>query len=550
MPGRSRSSGPTGRSRSSLSRQKVPTLDRSELAPASGLERGAYTLWESSTGARPDPDRHRRRGRARRSRRAASWLPTGTAVRVVSMPCWELFAEQPSEYRDEVLPPDVQRAAVGRAGGRARLEADGSVTAATRSRSSISERRRPGATVLAEFGYNLDNVVARATALLERVAVMRVRPTRSRQFLALVSPGFCMEGELPAVQVEAIEVRHDGHAIARVRGRRSHRCRSGSRSTRARSPGSRFYERPESMKVAVAFDHRGVHLRAAVLESLAGHEVVDFGTDTDAVRIDYPDKAREVGEAIQRGEAERAVLVCGSGVGAAVAACKMTGIRAAICHDTYSAHQGVEHDDMNVLCLGSEVVGPSLARELVEAFLGATFNGGERYVERLAEGRRDGKGDEGWLRVTSPRARRARAVGVVRHALARPRPLGRAEADDGRGRRRRRHVESDDLPEGALDGRRLRRGPASSSSTRPTTRRRSSSRSRCRTFATRATCSSRRTTRRAASTATSRWRSSPASRTTPRRRSSRSSGSRSEVDRPNLYVKIPATEPGLPAIED
>lgn len=137
------------------------------------------------------------------------------------------------------------------------------------------------------------------------------------------------------------------------------------------------------MKVAVAFDHRGVHLREAVLEVLAGYDVVDFGTDTDAVRIDYPDKAREVGEAIQRGVAERAVLVCGSGVGASVAACKLTGIRAAICHDTYSAHQGVEHDDMNVLCLGSEVVGPSLARELVTAFLEARFNGGERYVTRL-----------------------------------------------------------------------------------------------------------------------------------------------------------------------
>ena len=139
------------------------------------------------------------------------------------------------------------------------------------------------------------------------------------------------------------------------------------------------------MKVAVAFDHRGVHLREAVLEALAAHDVIDLGTDSDAVRIDYPDKAREVGEAIQRGEAERAVLVCGSGVGAAVAACKMTGIRAAICHDSYSAHQGVEHDDMNVLCLGSEVIGPSLARELVDGFLNAAFDGGERYVARLVK---------------------------------------------------------------------------------------------------------------------------------------------------------------------
>ncbi|HEY8647711.1 MAG TPA: RpiB/LacA/LacB family sugar-phosphate isomerase [Gaiellaceae bacterium] len=137
------------------------------------------------------------------------------------------------------------------------------------------------------------------------------------------------------------------------------------------------------MKVAVAFDHRGVHLREAVLEAVAGHELLDLGTDTDAVRIDYPDKAREVGEAIQRGQAARGILVCGSGVGASVAACKLIGIRAAICHDIYSAHQGVEHDDMNVLCLGSEVVGPSLTRELVVAFLNATFDGGERYVARL-----------------------------------------------------------------------------------------------------------------------------------------------------------------------
>ena len=137
------------------------------------------------------------------------------------------------------------------------------------------------------------------------------------------------------------------------------------------------------MNIAVAFDHRGVHLREAVLAALEGHEVVDLGTDTDAVRIDYPDKAREVGAAILDGRAERGVLVCGSGVGASVAACKIAGIRAAICHDVYSAHQGVEHDDMNVLCLGSEVVGPSLAADLVRTFLGAKFIDEGRYLERL-----------------------------------------------------------------------------------------------------------------------------------------------------------------------
>jgi ribose 5-phosphate isomerase B len=139
------------------------------------------------------------------------------------------------------------------------------------------------------------------------------------------------------------------------------------------------------MRVAVAFDHRGVKLRERLLEELAalGHETVDLGTDKPEPRIDYPDKAREVAEAIRMGAAERALFVCGSGVGAAVAANKAAGIRAAICHDTYSAHQGVEHDDMNVLCIGSEVVGPELGAELARTFLAARFDGGERYVRRL-----------------------------------------------------------------------------------------------------------------------------------------------------------------------
>ena len=139
------------------------------------------------------------------------------------------------------------------------------------------------------------------------------------------------------------------------------------------------------MKVAVAFDHRGVKLRERILADLAalGHETVDLGTDKPEPRIDYPDKAREIGEAIRSGDAERAVFVCGSGVGASVAASKLPGIRAAVCHDTYSAHQGVEHDDMNVLCLGSEVIGAELTSELVRAFLAARFDGAERYVRRL-----------------------------------------------------------------------------------------------------------------------------------------------------------------------
>jgi ribose 5-phosphate isomerase B len=137
------------------------------------------------------------------------------------------------------------------------------------------------------------------------------------------------------------------------------------------------------MRVAVAFDHRGVALREAILEALEDHDVVDLGTDDPTVRVDYPDKAKQIADAILDGQVERGVLVCGSGAGASIAACKIDGIRAAICHDLYSAHQAVEHDDMNVLCLGSEIIGPSVARELVEVFLAAEFDGGERYVARL-----------------------------------------------------------------------------------------------------------------------------------------------------------------------
>src|SRR5215208_345213 len=139
------------------------------------------------------------------------------------------------------------------------------------------------------------------------------------------------------------------------------------------------------MRVAVAFDHRGVKLRERTLEEVQrlGHEAVDLGTDKSEPLVDYPDKAREIGDAIRSGEAERGILVCGSGVGAAIAACKLPGVRAAICHDTYSARQGVQHDDMNVLCIGSGVVGADLAGELVRAFLAASFDGGERYRRRL-----------------------------------------------------------------------------------------------------------------------------------------------------------------------
>lgn len=138
------------------------------------------------------------------------------------------------------------------------------------------------------------------------------------------------------------------------------------------------------MKVAVACDHAGFPLKDTILETIreAGHEAIDLGTDSTA-SVDYPDFAEKAGRAVQRGEADRAIVICGSGVGAAVAANKMLGVRAGLCHDTYSAHQCVEHDDVNVLALGGRIIGPELAIEVVRAFLAARFTGEERHVRRL-----------------------------------------------------------------------------------------------------------------------------------------------------------------------
>jgi len=140
------------------------------------------------------------------------------------------------------------------------------------------------------------------------------------------------------------------------------------------------------MRIVVGADHAGYILKQEVGEALrqAGHDVLDVGTNSTAP-VDYPDSAEAVANAVREGRLERGVLICGSGVGASVAANKLPGIRAAVCHDTYSAHQGVEHDDMNVLVLGGRIVGPALALELVRAFVAARFSGEERHVRRLGK---------------------------------------------------------------------------------------------------------------------------------------------------------------------
>lgn len=140
------------------------------------------------------------------------------------------------------------------------------------------------------------------------------------------------------------------------------------------------------MVIAVAADHAGFHLKGIILEFLKtlGHDGVDLGTQSEEA-VDYPDYARAVAQEILTRRAERGILICGSGVGACAAANKFPGIRAAICHDTFSAHQGVEDDDLNVLCLGARVIGPELAKEIVRVWLAAVFSGAERHRRRLAK---------------------------------------------------------------------------------------------------------------------------------------------------------------------
>jgi len=141
------------------------------------------------------------------------------------------------------------------------------------------------------------------------------------------------------------------------------------------------------MKLAIAGDHAGFELKNQIAALLRGegHEVLDLGAHEFVPGDDYPDFAFAAARAVEAGDAERAVIVCGSGVGASVAANKVRGIRAGLCHDTYSAKQGVEHDDMNVLCLGSRVVGPALAEEIVRAYLRAAYTGEERHKRRLGK---------------------------------------------------------------------------------------------------------------------------------------------------------------------
>ena len=146
----------------------------------------------------------------------------------------------------------------------------------------------------------------------------------------------------------------------------------------------------EKMRVAIACDHGGFPLKNTVILSAKalGHEIIDFGTDNGDVSVDFPDYVFKVGDAINRGVADRGIVICGSGIGACVAANKMKGIIAGLCHDHYSAHQGVEHDHMNVLCLGARIIGSAIAEEITQAFLSATKDDDIRFVRRMEKVRK------------------------------------------------------------------------------------------------------------------------------------------------------------------
>ena len=255
----------------------------------------------------------------------------GKGVRVVSFPSWELFEKQDEAYREFVLPKNIQK--------RLAVEAGAGIGWERYAKSVISIERygasAPAKIIFEKLGFTVENVVAKA-----------------KELVIVVDQSF---------------------QVKRMSFEETFRVCLWS-----------------DMKIAVGCDHGGFPLKDTVIESVkaAGHEVIDVGTFS-ADAVDFPDFTKKVGEKIQSGEAERGILICGSGIGAAIAANKMKGIYASICHDTYSAAQGVQHDAMNVLCLGGRVIGPELVKVFVPAFLNARYlgddKGGERFAKRVGK---------------------------------------------------------------------------------------------------------------------------------------------------------------------
>ena len=280
----------------------------------------------------------------------------------MSLPCWERFERQDQAYRDAVLPPSVRKRVsveVGVSLGWERWVGDeGAIIGLDHFGASA-----PAGTIFEKFGFTAD-----------RVAEVARRVVRDG-----------LRGRIPTLDGGHFgSTRRSGAARPASPGRAARTRATADRPPAADRPRRPY---PSAMRIAFAADHAGAAFKDELIRRLAaadlGHELIDLGGDGSDPTDDYPDFAQRLGEAILAGEADRGILICGSGVGASVAANKMRGIRAAVCHDTYSAHQGVEHDDMNVLTLGARVIGPEPAFECAVAFLGATFSGEPRHRRRL-----------------------------------------------------------------------------------------------------------------------------------------------------------------------
>ena len=332
-----------------FTRQKLPTLAGSPEHAREGLRRGGYVLREAS-GGKPQLILIGTGSELQLAFAAAEQLEAdGIPSRVVSLPCWERFEAQDEAYRDSVLPPSVKKRVsveIGVSMGWERWVGDeGAIIGLDHFGASA-----PAGTIFKEFGFTA-----------ERVADVGRRVVR-----------------------EGLHGRQA--ALGPPTGATPPSATAMPASIAPRAPTRATTE--HGMRVAFAADHAGAAfkdelIRRLVVELGGTHELTDLGGDGSDPNDDYPDFAQALGEAVRDGRADRGILICGSGVGASVAANKIPGIRAAICHDTYSAHQGVEHDDMNILTFGSRVIGIEPAVECSVAFLAATFSGEPRHQRRL-----------------------------------------------------------------------------------------------------------------------------------------------------------------------
>ena len=348
-----------------LTRQKLPTLAGTQELAREGVARGGYVLRRASgeqDGKAPDVILIATGSELQLAFAAAEAIERDSiGARVVSLPCWAAFEAQDEAYRESVLPAAVRKRVTVEAGatfGWERYAGDeGAIIGIDHFGASA-----PAGTIFEKLGFTADRVADVARRVVRdglHGRIPTLDPGHQPAGLGLGRHGGGSDGEPPDARRR------------RLRRRSNRRLGSGALL----------------MRIGFSADHAGAGLKAELLRRIAaarpGDELVDLGGDGSDPNDDYPDFAQRLANAVQGGSVERGILICGSGVGASIAANKVRGVRAAVAHDTYSAHQGVEHDDMNVLTLGSRVIGPEPALECALAFLGASFSGEARHRRRL-----------------------------------------------------------------------------------------------------------------------------------------------------------------------